>query len=195
MAITTYAQLQTSVSGWLNRSDASALIPDFITLAEERVNRKLRVKEMETPLAATAITNNAIAVPANTVGVKTLWIEGYETSPLLPATYEYVLSRGSEGIPCNWAWQGSNLYFDGAGTVQGVLYRDIPALSNTNTTNWLLTAHPSAYLFGALAEAFNWARNDKERDRWDARFQQTLSEISGADMRDRFSSPLVVRAR
>ena len=29
----------------------------------------------------------------------------------------------------------------------------IPALSDSNTTNWLLTLSPDVYLFGALAEA------------------------------------------
>lgn len=195
MSISTFAELQTAVGSWLNRSDATALISDFILLTEERMNRALRVRQMETSLATTAITDNRIAVPANTVGVKTLWVDGHEDNPLLSRSYEFLLTQGTQGVPAGWAWQGDYLYFDGTGSVEGVLYRNIPALSASNTTNWLLTAHPSAYLFGALTEAFNWARNDKERDRWNGRFLQALSDVGGADMRDRLSGPLVVRAR
>lgn len=195
MSISTFAELQTAVGSWLNRSDATALISDFILLTEERMNRALRVRQMETSLATTAITDNRIAVPANTVGVKTLWVDGHEDNPLLSRSYEFLLTQGTQGVPAGWAWQGDYLYFDGTGSVEGVLYRNIPALSASNTTNWLLTAHPSAYLFGALTEAFNWARNDKERDRWDGRFVQALSDIGGTDMRDRLSGPLASRAR
>ena len=92
MALGTYSDLQAAVVGWSNRSDLAALIPDFIMLAEERMNRELRVRQMETPLAATAIASNTIAVASNTVGVKTLWITGYESEPLEAQTYAYVRS-------------------------------------------------------------------------------------------------------
>ena len=195
MALGTYSDLQAAVVGWSNRSDLAALIPDFITLAEERMNRELRVRQMETPLAATTIADNAIGVASNTVGVKTLWITGYESEPLLTQTYDFVRSLGTEGRPTHWAWVGGNLHFDGAGDVEGVLYAAIPALSADNTTNWLLTAYPSLYLAGALTEAFIYVQNDKERDRWNNRFLQTLADIQGADMRDRLSGPLAARAR
>lgn len=195
MALSTYSELQASVVQWMNRGDLAALIPDFITLAEERMNRALRVRQMETALAEMAIADNIIAVPTDTVGVKTLWIVGYEDSPLKAQTYEALLSMGTEGIPTHWAWAGDSFHFDGTGSVEGVLYEKIPALSSESTTNWLLTAHPSAYLFGALTEAFDYTRNDKERDRWNMKFERTISEINGADMRDRLSGPLQARVR
>jgi hypothetical protein len=195
MALSTYSELQTSVAAWLSRSDLTALIPDFIRLAEERLNRALRVRQMEVALAETAVADGVIAVPADTCGVKALWIVGHETAPLASATFDFIKTRGSEGVPANYAWQGDSFHFDGAGSVAGVLYTKIPALSDAATTNWLLTAHPSAYLFGTLAEAFSYARNQAERDRWDGRFQQAVNDIGGADMRDRFSGPLTVRVR
>jgi hypothetical protein len=195
MSISTYSELQTAVASWANRSDLTALIPDFITLAEERMNRALRVKEMETALSETAISSNVVAGPANTVGVKTLWIVGYEDAPLLARTYEFLLSQGTEGVPTGWAWQGDNFHFDGSGSVEGVLYRNIPALSTDNTTNWLLTKHPSLYLAGALVEAFEYIEDERRRNRWNERFLATVESIQGSDMRDRLSGPLAARAR
>ena len=46
MALGTYAQLKTSIADWLNRSDLTSAIADFITLAEAEFNRTVRVRQM-----------------------------------------------------------------------------------------------------------------------------------------------------
>ena len=46
MAITTYAQLQTAAASWLDRTDLTATIPEFIELAEARFNRVIRQPDM-----------------------------------------------------------------------------------------------------------------------------------------------------
>lgn len=43
----TYGGLKSSVAAWLTRDDLTALIPDFITLAEARLNDILRLAPME----------------------------------------------------------------------------------------------------------------------------------------------------
>lgn len=190
-----YSGLQLSVKNWLNRSDLTALIPDFITLAEEKLNRSLRVRQMEVDLPATEIVDGAIAVPVGTVGVKTLWIANYERTPLTAQLFSFIKSRGTQGVPTQYAWQGDTFRFDGQGTVQGVLYQRIPSLSATNLTNWLLTESPSAYLCATLREAFDYVRNDQERDRWSNRLDQIISELGGSDKRDLYSGPLQVRTQ
>ena len=47
MAITTYTELKTSVANWLNRDDLTSVIPDFISLAEADIDRKVRHWQME----------------------------------------------------------------------------------------------------------------------------------------------------
>ena len=42
MAITTYAELKSSIANWLNRDDLTAVIPDFIALAEAQIARDIR---------------------------------------------------------------------------------------------------------------------------------------------------------
>ena len=42
MAISTYAELKTSIANWLDRSDLTDVIPDFIALAETRHKRDFR---------------------------------------------------------------------------------------------------------------------------------------------------------
>lgn len=192
-----YAELQAKVAAWLHRSDLTAIIPDFIALAEERMNRDLRVRQMEVALSETAIVDNRIAVPAGTVGVKTLWVPGYESTPITTQSFESVLalSRGRVGMPTRWAWQGSDFFFDGTGSVQGALYQAIPALSDSDPSNWLIAAHPSAYLFGALYEAAIYVKDAEEESRYGGRFGAAIDAVNGGDMRDRLSGPLVARAR
>ena len=193
MSITTYTELQAAVSSWLHRSDLGAVLPDFITLTEEKFNRRLRVRQMELALAPAFITDDLVTIPANVVGVKSLWLSGYEATPLKAQSLEHVVASDRNGLATAYAWQGATWRFNGTGTAVGVLYRTVPPLAS-NATNWLLTLAPSAYLFGALSESFIWAK-DPEAAQWASRCDQILDEISGNDKRDTYSGPLVSRAR
>ena len=54
MAIGTYAELQTAVANWLDRDDLTDRIPEFIALAEAKMNRNQRISLMDN--VRTAIT-------------------------------------------------------------------------------------------------------------------------------------------
>lgn len=190
-----YSGVLASLKNWLNRSDLDSLLADFVVLAEEEMNRTLRVRQMETALVPTDITDGTITVPAGTAAIKTLWLAGYERMPLVPQTLEFVKSTDSSGIATHYAWHGDLLYLNGTGTVEGILYQQIPTLSETNTSNWVLSFAPSCYLFGAMREAFDYVRDDAERDRWAVRFMQVMEKMNGADLRDRYTGPLQVRVR
>ena len=184
----TYAELVAKVATWMNRDDLTAVIPDFVTMAEERINRFLRVRQMELALAATPIVAGQITPAADVVDAKVLWVE--EACPLKAQSLESVVANGTYGTPTMYAWRGANLQFDGGGSVQGVLYVRVPALS-TALTNWLSEQAPSLYLFGAMAEAKMYVGDDAAG--WDARFQQLLDELNGNDKRR--DGPLVARPR
>ena len=46
MSITNYTNLKTTLAAYLNREDLTAYLGDFINLAESRLNKELRVREM-----------------------------------------------------------------------------------------------------------------------------------------------------
>lgn len=195
MALTTYTELKAAVASWLNRDDLTALIPDFITLAEERASRTLRVRQMEAELTATAIADGYIALPDTAVGVKTIWIVGDDDYSLQAENYEFIISHDTGGDATHWALAVDRIYFNGSGTVEGLLYLAIPALSGSNPANWLLTLAPSAYLFGALSEACLYVQDLAAAKLWASRFDFALQEIAASDMRDRLSGPLRVSAQ
>lgn len=191
----TYSGVLASLKNWLNRSDLDALLADFVVLAEEEMNRTLRVRQMETALTPTDIASGSITVPAGTAAIKTLWLSGREREPLGAQTLEFVKENDYGGQATHYAWVGDQLYMNGTGTVNGILYQQIPTLSETNTSNWVLSFAPSCYLFGAMREAFDYVRDDAERDRWAARFLQVMDKINGADSRDRHAGQLQMRVR
>lgn len=187
-----YADISSRIADWINRGDLAARIPDFIELAEERMNRALRVRQMESSLAATPITDNLITPAADVIDVKALWMPSYERTPLQPQALESVIANGYQGIPTMYAWDGAALRFDGAGDVQGVLYVRIPALA-ASTTNWVSEGPWSLYLWGALMEAALFVKDDATAATWEGRFLQVLDELRGNDQRR--SGPMVARAR
>lgn len=194
MAISTYTELKSAVADWLHRSDLTSVIPDFITLAEERFNRKLRTRFQETSLASTGISNYQISIPANTVAVKQLWrVDGSDKLTLQAVDLEYVLGQQNGSATC-YAWEGSTWQFDGTGNVAGVLYRNIPDLAS-NSTNWLLTSHPSLYLYATLAEAAAYTREPESEAMWRARAEGLMSELNRTAQADAFSGPLTIRVR
>ena len=154
----TYTELKTLIATWAKRTDLTALIPGFVQQAESRIGRALRVRQMETALADSAISSGyEVALPSDFLSLKAVWPTAYPAIVIKPQPLSAVLAQGVRaGSPSMVAVTADALRFDGAGTVTGVYFAAIPSLGDSTATNWLLAAHPDAYLFGALLEAAPW---------------------------------------
>lgn len=196
MALTTYTELQAAVASWMHRTDLTTVIVDCIRLAEEKFDRRLRTRHQEFALSETAISGYQITIPTGTVAAKQLWlVNGTEKYELSPSTLETVIPRQASGDTASmYAWGATTWEFDGTGSVGGVLYASIPALS-FSATNWLLTAHPSAYLYAALAEACVYTRDAEGQANFEARAEAKISEIMRTESRDAMSGPVRVRVK
>jgi hypothetical protein len=193
--MTTYAQLLTDVPAWINRTDLAAYVPTFVGLFEARVNRRLRVRQMEAAFTGTIDASNQITLPSDWAAFKTLWADGYEHSPFKPQSLEFVVAQNrTSGAPTVYAIDGSNVRFDGAGDVVGVYFQKVPGLV-ANGSNWLCTAVYDAYLFGVLSEAHVFMLDEQRAAAFYARADDVLTNITDTDKRDRFSGPLVSRVR
>lgn len=187
-----YTQLLSSVADLMHRSDLTSVIPNFVMIVEAKLNRHLRVRQMETVLAATPITDGVVTLASDIADVKSLWVPGYEGTPLKRQSIDSVISRQVQTLSTMYARRGArDLLFDGAGSVQGVLYQKIPALSDTNTSNWLLDDHPDVYLYGALVEASIYTKQDASV--YSTQYQTALNEVASNE--ERFTGPLIARAR
>lgn len=189
MALDTYTDLLAAAANWSSRADLTSRIPEFIELAEAKINRRLREKDMVTKNAAFSITGEYVAVPASFGGVKTFYLN---TSPkqnldFMADDLMTGLFAGS-GRPRHYNTQGSNFRFgpapDATYSSTLVYYLKVPALTGGAPTNWLLTDHPDAYLYGVQAEECGFMKDFSGAAGWTDAMYRVIDEIKSASARD-----------
>jgi len=76
-----------------------------------------------------------------------------------------------------------------------MIYRkNIPALSVTNTTNWLLALAPDLYLYGALLESAPYIKEDARIQTWGLGLQTALDSLNELGKVSTFNAgPLTMR--
>jgi hypothetical protein len=158
--ITSFYELKQAIGNWLNRADLADRIPEFIQLAEARFRRKLADVEQQA-ITTLALTGGAATLPADFASA--ISISDTATSVRLEqvsASQFYAYDQSDSGSPVVFTIIGDQIKVLPANdtTLELVYRQSIPALSDSTTTNWLLTRAPDAYLFGALiqAEFFGW---------------------------------------
>ena len=203
MSITTYAELQSSIADWLLRDDLTSVIPTFISLAEAKFNRRIRDYRMVK--RATAEVDTAyFAIPSD-------WQENIRfqlnTSPI--TTLEYVTPDqaaeekrlyNTSGRPAFFTMIGDQFQIvpapDSTYDAELTYYATIPALSGSNTSNWLLSVAPDIYLYGALMEAAPYLDDDARVQVWGGLLEQSMNAIQiESDRAKTGSSSIRMRAK
>jgi hypothetical protein len=199
MAITTYAELKTAVCRWLANDDSgtaatlnlSSTIDDLVTIAEARIFKEARTKDLEAALSA-SISSGVLAVPTDYVEMKHAYVDAATVQKLTrkPAEwiYENYPTRGAGGRPIFFARESTNFIFgpypDSAYTVKGVYYKRLAALSSA--VHALFTNNPDLYLFAALAES-QILIDQKRIPLWEAKYKQILKDLNDEAMGEEFS--------
>jgi len=196
MAISTFAELKTATANWLDRSDLTNRIPEFISLAEARFNRILRIRDMET--VSTAISTSAgtreYSLPTGFVQMKEFHLS---TDPLTPLAYitpemmTRIWAGSGRGKPEVFTIIADNVRLgpnpDAVYTTSMLYYKKFTALSDSATTNDMLTNNPDVYLYGTLLEAEPFIMNDERVQLWATAFKQAIDDIQFQDNKDRHS--------
>jgi hypothetical protein len=206
MALTTYAELKTSVGDWLNRTDLATAISDFVSLAEAQIERQLRTRQMIVRANATfAAAAEYGTVPDDFLEVKAIKIN---TNPITNLTFQTIDAMDSLSNT-TYLSSGKPLYFsvvgnqfrllpipDGEYTAELVYYAKLTKLSDTNTTNWLLTQAPDVYLYGSLLQAAPYLQDDARITVWSSLYMAGLDQLQIADDRGSTSGgAILTRAR
>jgi hypothetical protein len=192
MALDNYSDLQTAVANYLHRSDLTSMIPDFITLAEAKLNRELRLRAQEDTANGTVAAS--ISLPTGFLEMRGISVgSGNSTWNL---TYSPVSNINSEtGTPTDYSIKGDSLYFLPYSTAYSYTldyYKAFDALSSG--VNWLITNAPDVYLYATLLEAAPYMKNDARIGTWAQLLVDSVSRLKAADNRDRYGSNLMVRA-
>lgn len=181
--ITTYAELVTALdgtSGYLHRTDLTAKIPDFIKLAESKINRKLRLLLGETESILTAtIGSRLMAVPTRFGSPIELWDTTNEPRTkmlfmqpdLLPVT---TTNGASEYYTVDGAFIATENPADVAYTY--TLRYQTKFNLETTSTNTILDNYPDIYVYGALLASIPFTRDYKNFDVWSALYNNAIDE-------------------
>lgn len=194
LTITTYSELQTAIASWLHRTDLTDQIPAFIALTEAKLQRVLKTGDMESTATLSITTTGTVALPTGFMVARRLRYlapggvyQDVDLVDILPSNYDGV----THAPPIVATIRGSNLYFRPLPdqTYTGLLdcYVKFTPLSSTNTTNWILTDHPDAYLYGALLQSAPYVGSDTRIQIWSDAFQAAIDEMEREDYEKRFS--------
>jgi hypothetical protein len=188
MAISTYSELQTAIQNWLDDTNTLPVerCQEFIALAEADINRRLRVRDGLTSVTGVTVGGTAtVALPADFGGVRVLSVvAGGSEMPLSQmapnAAVEAYYGYGS-GVPAYYTLEAAEARLfptpDGAYTYTLQYWAKLAALSDSNTSNWLLASHPDVYLFGSLSHAEGFRINDQRLVGWKALYEGALEQV------------------
>jgi hypothetical protein len=181
--------------------DLAARVPAFIGRAESHFQRELFSPEREAQAALT-VTNATAALPADFGGAKSVWIDAPIVRVLDRLTPDALRQRypaQETGMPLHFAIQGETMLFgpvpaDGK-TIELSYIEGIPPLGESQPTNWVLAAHPDAYVQGALTELYEFTEHFDKAALCRSKRDAILASINRAGRRRRTNSgPLVASA-
>jgi hypothetical protein len=203
MTITNYGTLKTAIADFLNRDDLTAVIADFVALAQAQFNRKIRSHRQITRGSLT-INTQFEALPADwmeTIRITmdaspirvltqismddlTRYRTGYDDTPNAPVYFTHI-GTDIELFPTPGTSYTSEITY----------YAKITALSADGDTNWLLTNSPDVYLYGALVHTAPYLKDDARIAIWSGLLAQGMNEIEEETTAARFGSPLRMRIK
>jgi hypothetical protein len=186
----TYVGLQASVADFLNRSDLAASIPDFIVLAESKLNAALmagasRPRQMKTSVSA-SVSTQLSALPTDFLAPHALYnangkpLRQKDEDALQLDIWQF---SSPTGTPLEFAIMGTGLLLNPAPavaqSVNMIYFQKIPALASNVAGNWLSLNYPGAYLFGALTAAAPYLQDDERLEVWGGLFSDAIADIGG----------------
>jgi len=195
MALTNYSDLKSTIANYLARTDLTDQIPDFIRLAEVRLRRDLRIRQMLK--SATTLTtggDSTVGLPSDFLELRNIHLV---TNPIRdlqfvsPAIF-YRNGRVHEsGIPVFYTVMANEFKFapapDGEYTLDMLYYAAPEYLSDTVPSNEFMANCPDLLLYGALVEAEPYLMNDARIQLWAGMFDRGLATLTAADDRAEYS--------
>lgn len=214
MAIDTYDKLQATVADTVNRDDLSADVSSFspatvdgmivrsIAYATATMQRDLLgrggYKSMETVSNALATTGGTetITLPTDFGGVRSFIVTSnpYVVLEFVdPTTLFTQYPDLVTGKPEKYTIIGTNTAYlrpipDAVYTTRLIYNAQLPVLSSSQTTNWLLTSHPDIYVSACMVELCIALENDSRLQFWKGYYDQKVNDLMGDDRAVRWAA-------
>lgn len=184
MLISSYDELKAKIASTLNRSDLTDDIPGFVQSAEAYLNRKLRAREMEDYRVDYTVSGQ-FTVPTDLLELRNIQVED-NARQLRSVSRSYLDGLApSGGLPCYYSMQGMEILFypspDDGTAIQYRYLKSIPALSDSNTSNWLLVRAPDLYLYASLFYSAPFLDDDSRIMTWKALRDEALEILNDSE--------------
>lgn len=199
MAISTYSELKTAVENWLDRTDLTSRIPEFITLAEARIGRRLRSRGVEDRSTTAMVSGQEYySLPTDFLEARNVQINTNPVNVLKyrsPQQMDREYPSTSTGVPKVFTIIGEEIQLkpipNSTDTLEIAYFKRLAALSDSNTTNWLTTNAPDLLLYGSLIEAEAYLVDDPRIAIWKAAFDESITEWNYQDDKGRHSGSVL----
>ena len=203
MSFTNYSDLKTSVANYLARTDLTNQIPDFIRLAEYRMRREVRIRQMlKSATTATVSGDATVEMPADFLEVRDFVVVGNPTQPLnylSPSALSRNVKSSTTGKPTEYTILASEFQLSpvpsSVYTLQVLYYATPTLLSDSNSSNAFLANVPDMLLYASLIEAEPYLMNDARLPVWISMYERALASITKSDESGQYSGvPLSIKA-
>ena len=200
MSLATYTDLKTSVSNYLERDDLTAVIPDFITLTENRLNRDLRVRvNLVRATTSTTAGTEFYDLPSDLIELRNITYnttnDSYALDYVSPESGTREYGGLVNGYPRAYTNLGKNIKLyptpDAVYEVGINYFRKLVTLSDTNTTNDILTEFPDLYLFGSCKEGAVFLNDTEQLGRFDSLYNAALASVTEAEEKARYGGTVM----
>lgn len=200
MALDSYTNLKAAIADWLNRTDLATQIPDFISLAEAKMKRKIR--KWTVLNSSFSITGAAVAAPADLSVPRSIRLDSgspMQDKALRMGTIEILNDRkarsaGVAGRPDTVAFINGVFYFapepDQTYTAELFYFSTLTPLSASVASNSVLVEAPDAYLFGALTYSAPYLEHDERIQVWQQNFEEAIEQLNDKRQEDELTASL-----
>jgi hypothetical protein len=196
MALTTYTELKASVADFLNRDDLTAVIPDFISLAEAQINRDVRHWKMEARSSGQQTGGDEyMQYPADWLETIRLHLTATGTTVVNLISRDAMADKRARAEDIS----GTSIYYTHADgqfqlyptpsddtDFELLYYQKIPSLIS-NSDNWLLLDSPDVYLYGALIHSAPYLAEDQRVAIWAQMYSAAVARLNEASELARYS--------
>ena len=201
-AFTSYDNLKQNISDYLARQDLTAQIPMFISLAETRLNRDLRLRQTLQQSTYSMDSGFTVPTPQDFLELQDIHLVA---NPIVPLTFQTVSQfyrrnggTNTQGQPVNYTLVADNFILapqpTGASEISMTYYKIPAPMSDTNPTNEYLDVCPDLVLYAALAESAPFLMDDPRLATWQALYAEGLASITKSNQDSVFpAQPLSIQ--
>jgi hypothetical protein len=180
--ISNYSTLQQAVSDYLAKSDLTTFVPNFIQNAENKLYRRLNLRNEETSMSI-SVASGVGAVPADFKALKFAYVNEtpvtlLEWMPIEQLYTKYPVRSGSN-TPNYISRDGTNFVFGPDAkdfTMAGIYYAKQDPLRTTDLS-WYVVNAPELLLYGSLLEAEPFIKNDDRIPVWREFYNNAVDTI------------------